>query len=531
MNPSRAVAPKWRPTLSMITFAAIAVVLAAPLLGLLFFRLYETQLIRETEGQLIGQATALAATLSHEVTEARAAAGDAAPPLGAERPPRPPSPDDPLRPIEPTLDLVDDPVLPSRPDPLPSGARLDAAWAQVGAEMRPILDETRLTTLAGFVILNPEGVIVAGDPDVGMSLLHVPEVRTALEGRYASALRTREIPLPRPPVYSLSRGTQIRVFVAMPAFVDERVAGVVYASRTPDNVLRQLWRNRGKVFFAGLLTLTLAGVVGFLFVRTLNRPIRQLIERTDAIARGEREAIRPLDQHGTRELARLTESFLAMAGKLSDRSDYLATFAAHVSHELKAPLTSIRGAAELLADAGETMTREERERFLSNIVADAGRLTLLVERLRDLARADNPNTLGVATLKEAVEGLARTDAGPGVALAGETERRFAMSLENARIVLGNLLDNARRHGARTVEIRGRIDGDQLEVVVADDGEGVSEANREKIFEPFFTTRREDGGTGMGLVIVAAMLRAHGGRIALLRPETGAAFEIRLPLAP
>lgn len=529
MNASRTVAPKWRPTLSMITFAAIGLVLAAPLAGLLLFRLYETQLIRETEGQLIGQTTVLAATLAHEVAEARAAAGDAAPPLGVSRPPRPPSPDDPLTPIEPTLDLVDNPVLPPRPDPLPSGARLDPVWADVGARMTPIIAETRLTTLAGFVILNPEGVIVAGDPDLAMSLLHAEEVRAALAGRYASALRTREIPFPRPPVYSLSRGTQIRVFVAMPAFVDGQVAGVVYASRTPDNVLRQLYRNRGKVFLTGLLALALAGVVGFLFVRTLNRPIHQLIERTEAIARGDRGAIRPLDQHGTRELAQLTESFLAMAGKLSDRSDYLTTFAAHVSHELKAPLTSIRGAAELLADSVETMTHEERERFLSNIVADAGRLTLLVERLRDLARADNPNTGGASTLREAADALAAAQPGLAIRLEGEADRCFAMSLENVRIVLGNLLDNARRHGARSVEIRGEFDDDDLVVTVADDGEGVSDANRAKIFDPFFTTRREAGGTGMGLVIVAAMLRAHGGSIALLSTDGGAAFQIRIPL--
>jgi signal transduction histidine kinase len=71
---------------------------------------------------------------------------------------------------------------------------------------------------------------------------------------------------------------------------------------------------------------------------------------------------------------------------------------------------------------------------------------------------------------------------------------------------------------------------QLRVVVADNGEGVSAGNRDRIFEPFFTTRRESGGTGMGLQIVRAMLAAHGGTIALLPSESGAAFEVRVPLA-
>ena len=65
---------------------------------------------------------------------------------------------------------------------------------------------------------------------------------------------------------------------------------------------------------------------------------------------------------GSREIASLSQSFIDMAQRLSDRSDYISNFAAHVSHELKTPLTSIQGAAELLRDAGDTMTEEERAR-------------------------------------------------------------------------------------------------------------------------------------------------------------------------
>ena len=66
--------------------------------------------------------------------------------------------------------------------------------------------------------------------------------------------------------------------------------------------------------------------------------------------------------------------------------------------------------------------------------------------------------------------------------------------------------------------------------IADDGAGISPGNRDRVFEPFFTTRREAGGTGMGLQIVRSMLAAHGGTIRLLPSESGAAFEIRVPLA-
>ena len=84
----------------------------------------------------------------------------------------------------------------------------------------------------------------------------------------------------------------------------------------------------------------LALAVGFVFHRTITRPVRELIVRTCAIARGDKSARRPLEHHGTAEFAQLSQSFLDMATALESRSDYIATFAAHVSHELKSPLSS-----------------------------------------------------------------------------------------------------------------------------------------------------------------------------------------------
>ncbi|TGV73738.1 two-component sensor histidine kinase, partial [Mesorhizobium sp. M2D.F.Ca.ET.145.01.1.1] len=89
--------------------------------------------------------------------------------------------------------------------------------------------------------------------------------------------------------------------------------------------------------------------------------------------------------------------FLDMATKLQARSDSIQTFATHVSHELKSPLTAIQGAAELLRDSGGTMDEAERRRFSNNIVTDAGRLNLLVRRLLELARAENLAPSGEST--------------------------------------------------------------------------------------------------------------------------------------
>ena len=135
---------------------------------------------------------------------------------------------------------------------------------------------------------------------------------------------------PTPPLYSISRGAKIRVFVAFPVFVEDRVRGVVYASRTPDNILRTLYREREKVAAAALVALLAALVIGAVFVRTIARPMRELAQRAEAITKGQTEAIGPLSRHGTRELASLTQSFMTMARRLSDRSNYLSSFASHV---------------------------------------------------------------------------------------------------------------------------------------------------------------------------------------------------------
>jgi signal transduction histidine kinase len=216
---------------------------------------------------------------------------------------------------------------------------------------------------------------------------------------------------------------------------------------------------------------------------------------------------------------------MTMAKRLSDRSDYLSTFAAHVTHELKTPLTSIRGAAELILDAGEKMPPEARQRFLANVMADSERMNALLDRLRELARADNPALGGVTSLGAVADELRARFTSLNIVLEADPETPIAMSLENALIVFGNLFDNANHHSAHRVRLAAGQQGDRLVISVRDDGAGISEGNRERIFDPFFTTRRAEGGAGMGLGIVRALMRAHGGDIALEPSEQGAAFAV------
>lgn len=280
-------------------------------------------------------------------------------------------------------------------------------------------------------------------------------------------------------------------------------------------------------------SLTVFGVtllIAFVFIRTITRPMHALMQRTARIAEGEIEAIRPLAHHGTREMAELSRAFLDMARKLQARSDTIRTFATHVSHELKSPLTAIQGAAELLRDAGDEMDPATKARFLDNIVADTDRLNRLVRRLIELARADNAGLPGQSASLAEILGQLDGVQGVAVTIGSGADIRFAMSPENGVVVLANLLDNSLRHGAARFMLEaGSCDG-IVTILASDDGCGVSPNNRGRIFEPFFTTRRESGGTGLGLGIVTTLLNAHEGTIRLASADKGARFEIRLPAA-
>lgn len=286
--------------------------------------------------------------------------------------------------------------------------------------------------------------------------------------------------------------------------------------RTLDNSVSRM----GPIELTALsLSLVLTLVIAVVFLRTITGPIRALVRKAEEIGRGGRAAIQAPGQQGTREIAELSQSLLDLAERLVDRTEFVSSFAAHVSHELKSPVTSIRGSAELLRDA--KMSPDEQRRFLDAIIADSDRLTGLLERLRELARADLSAEPGTTSVRAAVS---------GAALSGAVDVPIGLGPEAGKAVFDQLIANAREHGAASVTIAATTEADTLRIIVADDGAGISAGNRQRIFEPFFTTRREVGGTGMGLQIVRSMLAAHGGTIRLIESERGAAFELIVPLA-
>ena len=268
-------------------------------------------------------------------------------------------------------------------------------------------------------------------------------------------------------------------------------------------------------------TITLATfVLGWLLARLLLRPLLALSAYAEAQEAGGTPP--PPDHYGTRELHATANRVISMATALRDREATIRSYTDHVTHEIRTPVAAICAAAELLGDSDE-MTPEDR-RLLAQIDGAARQIETQLTDLRTAALARETRHLGACSLVRLLPDLAQDWPGLGLTVEGE-DLALPIAARGMAIVLSHLLRNAAEHAARNVTLRVWEDDFQVALNVSDDGLGISEGNAARIFEPFFSTRRESGGTGMGLVVVRNLLRAHGADIARLPSTSGACFQI------
>ena len=236
------------------------------------------------------------------------------------------NPDEPWTPVQASLDIAKDKIYPPAPDAIEPDIRSDALALLVGDQLTPILLNAHKMTLTGIRVMDYNGVVVASTRmDLGKSLAAQEEVRRALQGEHVSLLRQRVGEGPTPPIDSISRGSWVRVFVAMPVIEGERVLGAVLLSRTPVDLSKALYRNRFYLLGGGAAILFVMCVVTTLTALMVTRPTKALIRQAQEVTRGGKGSVAsPLKHPGTYEVDLLSRALTEMSATLEKRGEYIS---------------------------------------------------------------------------------------------------------------------------------------------------------------------------------------------------------------
>jgi signal transduction histidine kinase len=304
----------------------------------------------------------------------------------------------------------------------------------------------------------------------------------------------------------------------------------------PTDLVTSSWRPHVRGLLLGAFAaIGLAAIAAFLLARAISRPVGRVAEASRSLADGEAPHV-PVE--GPRELRTLAESFNETSVQLAKARDAERTFLLSVSHELKTPLTAIRGYAEALTDgvlpsdeAGDTILRE------------AARLERLVGDLLDLARMNRsefsirrePVDLG-AVVREAVQRYEQHARAFGLELEAVVDGSPVVLGDADRLlqVASNLVENALRLTPQGGRVRVLAEPGLL--AVEDTGPGLQPEDLAHAFERFYLHdrygRERPVGTGLGLAIVRELANGMGGTVsATSDPGRATRFELRLPSAP
>jgi two-component system OmpR family sensor kinase len=298
----------------------------------------------------------------------------------------------------------------------------------------------------------------------------------------------------------------------------------------------------------GLIVVGCVATLAYILVRREFRPLERMETTAAAIAAGDLSR-RVEDDDPATEVGRLGAALNAMLVQIElafderrQSENRLRRFVADASHELKTPLTSVRGFAELFR-RGAAGRPEDLALAMRRIESEAERMGILVDDLLVLAKLDQGRPVGSdpVDLRSVVTELVSDHRilhpewpiefhveGDGTVIGDELRLRQAIT---------NLLSNARTHTPPGTPITVRLStaGDSRMIEVADEGPGIAPELLPRVFERFVradpSRTRASGGSGLGLSIVAAIVEAHGGRVeALGGPGAGATFRLWLPAA-
>jgi len=412
-------------------------------------------------------------------------------------------------------------------------ASTSTSKVQTKAGLSPL---RQVPTTMSVTLLNPSGKVlgvIGGDLNTQAISNFVAGFTPAMVASHKNQPFTIEAP-----------GADFRVL----ARILPSALGSVIVAQSMDNIDQTVHRLQILFIFIGLIALLLIALASRKVIDIGLRPLEAVEVTAESIAGGNLSARLPAAKPDTevgrlvsslnKMLARIEESFAARTAS----ENRLRRFVADASHELRTPLTAIRGFAELHRQ-GAVQGEEQTKELIARIEKESLRMGSLVEDLLLLARLDQAREMSTdpvnisSAVKEAVES-ARA-AGPNHPITVTTPDEDIYVLGDAyRIhqVIANLLANARTHTPVGTPITVTLTHSDTgtTVSVSDKGPGLSDADQERIFERFYRAdpsrvRTSVDGSGLGLSIVDAVMRAHGGRVSVTSTlGDGATFTLFFP---
>jgi two-component system sensor histidine kinase BaeS len=299
------------------------------------------------------------------------------------------------------------------------------------------------------------------------------------------------------------------------------------------------------LMITGLVVALLAAGLGVLLTRSISRPLADMEQAALRFARGDYTA--RVSPRGQDEVATLGRTFNQMAESVGSVERLRRELVANVSHDLRTPLTVIRGYLEGLR-SGEIADRRSAEMAFEAMHAEVARLLHLVGDLRQTAALDSGALLlnrrpitARALASEAIDRITPLAATKGIHLRSQVPAELPplnIDVERLGQALFNLLENAVRHtpAGGKIEITAQRQAEQVQFIVRDTGDGIAAADLPHIFERFYRADRArnpvEGRAGLGLSIVKSIVEAHGGVIKAESegtPGKGSVFTISLPL--
>lgn len=288
------------------------------------------------------------------------------------------------------------------------------------------------------------------------------------------------------------------------------------------------------ILIVSLLAAGIGGATAFSVIRSVTVPVRRLVDVTRRVDRGRLDVRARLA--GGDEIGELAQSFDRMIDRLEAAFAEQERFLADISHELRTPITIVRGNLEILKRRARDA--DQTAQALAISLDELDRMGRLVNELLLLVRATRPDFLApqVVSLAEFLPDVLRK----AEAIAPRPWRLGAIpqttvvaDRDRLTQALLNLLRNAAEHTqpAQPIELAAATHSEWVDISVKDHGDGIPEDLAPHIFERFRRGHSTEGHTGLGLSIVQAIIRAHGGEVFVdSRPGAGSTFTIRLPVS-